>query len=403
MPQNRLFRGRMKPRSIICVVAISSLFVGGFSSPAHAAPPSNDEFESAVVIDSVPFSQSMAVDEATVGVDDPGCPSGHRTVWYRFTPPANIAVDVNTQGSNFSASIGVYTGTRGSLSQVACGSRLRLSLTENVTYHFMITSSDLGQRAALTFNLVPPPPPPAIDSRANARTITRLPFTQSVDTRETTVEAGETLCEGGTHTVWFSYKSARGRKLRATTHRSDYDTTMGVYQRTASGLKQIACADNSRTSSFARQRFTAKPRKTYLFQVGSASGFGGILRFRLEAPPPVLRGRVHLERIGRVNTVTGIARISFTARCTRENTFVGISGELRQRFRHRRVVRGSLSDSTECGRKPKTFNVRVDGGERPFVPGLAGVRFKVRVSHGDDDVAVSKSGPVRLKGCKCNW
>lgn len=395
-PRGRATRGSC---TIFATALIASL---ALAAPAAAAAPTNDEITGAIEITGVPFSHTQAVNEATVGVDDPGCPSGYRTVWYRFSPTETTAVDVNTAGSNFAALIGVYAGPATSL-DVGCGHSLRLTLTAGQTYYFVVSSESEGERASLTFNLELPPAPPSIDVRKNARKIMRLPYATTVDTRETTIDAGEPSCAGATKTVWFSYSSRRDRKLRATTNRSDYDTALAIYVNRRATLSQLHCADNTGDSLLARQRFAVEAGRVYFFQVGAVDGRGGRLRFNLEEPPPILRGHARLMRSGDVNLVTGIARVAFAVRCTRSDARMSISGSMRQRFHHRRVVWGTFRETLKCGPRPIVQRVRIGGGRRPFVPGLVGVEIDVLVVHGDDRVRRHRAGPVRLRGCKCFW
>jgi hypothetical protein len=47
--------------------------------------------------------------------------SGGNSVWYLFTATRNQTIEANTFGSNYSGSVSLWTGSRGSLRQVACG------------------------------------------------------------------------------------------------------------------------------------------------------------------------------------------------------------------------------------------------------------------------------------------
>jgi hypothetical protein len=103
---------------------------------------------------------------ATISVDDPsptcrfsGAAQGSNSVWYAFTPPANIDITVETTGSNLvppggdpdlnDTILAIYTGSPGALTQVACnddvgGSNLlsRISnfvATGGVTYYLYVT------------------------------------------------------------------------------------------------------------------------------------------------------------------------------------------------------------------------------------------------------------------------
>lgn len=70
-----------------------------FQSPV---PPVNDDFDSATVIAALPFSGAQDISGATIEPDEPQyCNSSERTVWYVFTPEADIVVGADTEGSDF--------------------------------------------------------------------------------------------------------------------------------------------------------------------------------------------------------------------------------------------------------------------------------------------------------------
>ena len=77
-----------------------------------------------------------------------------------------MRVEANTFGSNFDTTLGVYTGTRGSLTQIACNddsngtlqSRVRFDAIAGTTYYFMVSSLFQTSLAGLLFNVVQAPP-----------------------------------------------------------------------------------------------------------------------------------------------------------------------------------------------------------------------------------------------------
>lgn len=142
-------------------------------------PPPNDDFANAIVIGATPFTDMQNNAAATTETNDPvpqpsaGCPAGSgfpnlaigraHSIWYRFTPMANVAVDVDTIGSAYDSVLSVWTGPAlGSLTQVNCDddgvspggpSRLTgLALTAGATFHFMVAGFDASQGGATVFN-----------------------------------------------------------------------------------------------------------------------------------------------------------------------------------------------------------------------------------------------------------
>jgi hypothetical protein len=100
---------------------------GALHSVSALAVPTNDDFDNATVVATLPFADTVNTSEATVASDDPlndetcgfGSIGGH-TVWYQFTATEDMTINLSTSGSNFDPNVFVYTGTRGNLTRVTC-------------------------------------------------------------------------------------------------------------------------------------------------------------------------------------------------------------------------------------------------------------------------------------------
>lgn len=125
-------------------------------------PPSNDDFDSAVSIMQVPFSNEKYTNQATMDADDPTpvCQNSHNnTVWYKYQPDHDTTVRFNTNGSDYDTVVSVWTGSRTSLSQVGCdddsgvglASQLMVSTTAGQTYYIMVSGVN-NERGHLIFN-----------------------------------------------------------------------------------------------------------------------------------------------------------------------------------------------------------------------------------------------------------
>jgi FlaG/FlaF family flagellin (archaellin) len=117
----------------------------------------------------VPFSQTSTTAAATEEGGEPltGCAPIGKTVWYRFTPAANMTVTASTQGSTFDTVLVAWRGTAlGALTQVGCdddgiatggASRITgLALTAGQTYYFQVGGyryANTTESGALTFSL----------------------------------------------------------------------------------------------------------------------------------------------------------------------------------------------------------------------------------------------------------
>src|SRR5689334_23075941 len=94
--------------AVVVLLALGSIS----SARTAAAPPSNDDFPGAS-LSSSPVSASGTNLQATVqaGEPDPAGTSGTVSVWWTWTPSLSGRYAVNTIGSDFDTTLGVYTGS----------------------------------------------------------------------------------------------------------------------------------------------------------------------------------------------------------------------------------------------------------------------------------------------------
>ncbi len=125
---------------------------------APPAAPSHNDFNSARLISTTPYTHTVSVLGATRASDDPaaqgcGLKPGLASVWYKFTPSINRKITLDTIGSNYDTYIAVWKGTRGSLVEVGCNddvdygagniqSSLTVDLSAGVTYYIQIAEFD---------------------------------------------------------------------------------------------------------------------------------------------------------------------------------------------------------------------------------------------------------------------
>jgi hypothetical protein len=119
------------------------------------AAPGHDDFNAAKDTGTVPYNDTVNVNGATRASDDPAVPApcsmdpGTASVWYKYTAIANTSVALDTFGSDYDTYIAVWSGSRGSLSLVACNddydhdggnlqSRVTVDLTKGTTYYFEV-------------------------------------------------------------------------------------------------------------------------------------------------------------------------------------------------------------------------------------------------------------------------
>lgn len=160
----------MKPILVLC----SAVLAFALAPTAAAAPPANDDFDSATNITVLPFSDAVDTTEATVAADDPttAClvDTPIFTIWYAFTPPTNMRL-VLTAGISTPTVFGMstFTGTRGNLSEVSCqgiGGTRFFDVDAGTTYYFMFWGFAAG---VVQFDLSEVLPPPSIALDINSR------------------------------------------------------------------------------------------------------------------------------------------------------------------------------------------------------------------------------------------
>jgi len=132
---------------------------------------------------------------------------------------------------------------------------------------------------------------PAHDDLAAATGVTALPFTETVDTTDATVEPdepieGEEVCPPRGSTVWYALTLDTTQPVSVSTAGSDYDTTLAVYTGSGYGdLSLVGCNDDTFFGLQASLTFDVEAGVTYLIQAGSFGGdFGGLLQISFDEP-----------------------------------------------------------------------------------------------------------------------
>ena len=139
---------------------------------AYFVPPSaafattvNDDIYSATPIGSLPFSTVLDAANATAAGDDPACAASGRTLWYTYTAQRSGPVDADPSASSLPwyTYVGVYTGSPGNLTQVACAqgesrskSIARFQVTAGTTYYLMASVAYYNSSYNYSFAMEPP-------------------------------------------------------------------------------------------------------------------------------------------------------------------------------------------------------------------------------------------------------
>src|SRR5262245_64458494 len=138
----------------LALVAVSVFAL--FLAASAVAQPANDDFDNATVFGALPFTDSISTVDATAAPDDPFCIGlNDHTVWYSFTPTADVRVSADAMGSDYVTTLSVYTGSRGALTQIACNfnsTGVAFDASAGTTYHVMVGSCCSQAGGNLVFN-----------------------------------------------------------------------------------------------------------------------------------------------------------------------------------------------------------------------------------------------------------
>ena len=102
---------------------------GGLLNLAVTGPPTNDDFDNALTITGIAYSDSENTTTATTAGDDPSfdCDTftgqGSHSIWYRVLSPYRRVLTASTLGSpsnELDTVLGIFTGSRGALHLEAC-------------------------------------------------------------------------------------------------------------------------------------------------------------------------------------------------------------------------------------------------------------------------------------------
>lgn len=292
-------------------------------------PPANDSYSNMHVIGTLPFSETVDTTAATTQFGEPApfCSYGTTaSVWYRFTPGTDTLLVADTEGSDYAAVIGVWTDTKFGLTPVACNggffpggpvtdivdAKLAFEAEAGRNYFFQVAGQQFfggPASGSLTLSLEVGVPP-ANDDFANARTVTTLPFDDSVDPLTAGAEDGEPFpsCsffgEAGA-TLWYRYTPAADTAVLVESLAPNFQGPgVGVYQGSSlSALSQVACGYPGYPET--ELAFQASAGQTYFIQLVAPPGGGFFFAERSAGgagfPPPfpelLTELQLHLEAL----------------------------------------------------------------------------------------------------------
>ncbi|MET1075209.1 MAG: hypothetical protein ABWY11_21365 [Umezawaea sp.] len=259
---------------------------------AHAAAPSNDDFDQATAITALPFTSTVDTSDGTAADDDPfDCSWGTSSAWFRYTATADGFVRMTTdRPDGEKPTISAYTGERGALTwtEGACqyphgGGSNTFAVTAGTTYHLLL--QDIRTTGPATFGLEVVPRA-ANDDFASA---VDVPLDTDVagDTGPATQQAGEpkASCQyPNPRSLWYRYTPDHARIVSAEVTENLSTASIAVFRGTAlDALTEVDCLHTSHHPAI----FAATPGETYYLRVADGTYTAGPLTVRLEDAPPI--------------------------------------------------------------------------------------------------------------------
>jgi hypothetical protein len=266
-------------------------------------PPANDSCAGAVAVTSLPFaSGAISVGGATPDANL-SCNTGsavNNGIWFSYTPATNCSLRVSETGS-LNAVGGVYTGTCGSLSEVACTlseTAPGFDITAGTTYYILVGVEGLGTAGAtdsLNVNIDCVSPAPN-DNCSGAILVSSVPFsdTRNVDTLTNDDSAlTDPTCNNGTATVntgaWYHYTPATNGII-SIREQSSVDSVMAVFSGTCGSLSQLGCSDGDPTTGDEFYRTLSVTAGTELYILvgdwgASAPTAGSVMNITIDLLP----------------------------------------------------------------------------------------------------------------------
>jgi hypothetical protein len=275
---------------------LAALLLGPAS--ALAAPPANDDFADAQLIGpGLPIVEGGTNVEATAESNEPSHGSfgpAQRSVWYQWTPSANIEVKVSTCADIGNGPfIAVYTGTEvDDLTPVAdSDGACRFHFTATSGTNYKIATDFFGEGE---FKLrLRPLAPPSNDDFANAQTVgPGIPINQAGTNVDADAEAGEpshsSFGPGAQGSVWYQWTPSASIEAKVEVCNSDVtlpDPVVAVYTGTQiDDLTRIADSHFGFAAG-CRLHFSASAGTTYKIAVDSFDGGTFPLNIRVLNPP----------------------------------------------------------------------------------------------------------------------
>lgn len=256
---------------------------------AAGTAPVNDAFTSASALAGTSASATGSSYDATAESGEPahaGQAAG-KSIWWKWTAPADGVCSVDTVGSAFDTVLAVYTGAGvSSLAAVASDdqsggnntSRVGFAVVSGTTY-FVAVDGRGGVGGAVVLNLAfSSTGKPANDGFTRAIALSGNSTNATADSSAATAESGEPAHAGyaASKSLWWTWTAAASGPVRISTAGSDFDTLLAVYSGTSiHSLVGIVSNDDANGGRQSQVEFDAVSGTTYRIVVDGYAGASG--------------------------------------------------------------------------------------------------------------------------------
>jgi hypothetical protein len=257
-------------------------------SPSPSAP-ANDAFAAATTLSGASGKATGTNVGATKETGEPNHAGnvGGKSIWYTWTATASGTITVDTIGSDFDTTVGVYTGgSVGALTTLAgdddsagsAKSRVSLAVTSGVTYRVAIDGYS-GASGNVTVNWTSTAGSTGTphDAFADARVLAGGSGSSSATTIGATKEAGEPNHAGnaGGKSIWFAWTAPKSATVTFDTIGSPYDTLLAAYTGSAVGALAVRAANDDASGLQSRISFAATAGVVYRIAVDGYNAASG--------------------------------------------------------------------------------------------------------------------------------
>jgi hypothetical protein len=266
---------------------------GNLSIEASVQPPlPNDQRTNAIELtNDIPFTMNTATATSSGDADYSCLYNDPKGVWFSFTPLITDDVIIRTVGSDYTPDLGVFAGTNGQMTNVACGSSMVL-FNGKAGQKYLIQAGGSSPNREMTGNLkiMATGVPPSNDQWWGAILMSAGLLYGTNTTYATETNDPIPSCDlTASHGVWYHYNPPTDAQITVETCDSDFETVLQVFSGDVPPLTPVgcnngfgsACATNRASVSF----FGHVGTNYYIFAAGKNGAFGN-LRISANGPPP---------------------------------------------------------------------------------------------------------------------